>query len=126
MDFEGVAGSTLAFDGSQLIATQTTRNLERIRNILARYRDVRQVEIEAKFMEVQQGALEELGVQWNVVSRATGLNGTDSRYSTGGSRSRQLSFAWTGPTSPRPSGRRVTFYIPLMRAQPARKVWKHS
>lgn len=60
------SGSALAFDGSQLIVTQTPRNMERIRNILARYSDVRQVEIEAKFMEVQQGALEELGVKWNV------------------------------------------------------------
>ncbi|MBI3887396.1 MAG: type II secretory pathway, component PulD [Opitutae bacterium] len=63
-------GSALAFDGSQLIVTQTPRNMERIRNILARYNDVRQVEIEAKFMEVQQGALEELGVQWNVGTQA--------------------------------------------------------
>jgi general secretion pathway protein D len=84
VDFEGVPGSTLAFDGSQLIATQTPRNLERIRSILARYRDVRQVEIEAKFMEVQQGALEELGVQWNLAGRAAALNGRDSRYSTTG------------------------------------------
>ena len=41
-----------------MIVTQTTRNLERIRNILNRYNDVRQVEIEAKFIEVQEGALE--------------------------------------------------------------------
>jgi general secretion pathway protein D len=45
------------------------RNIERIRNILARYNDVRQVEIEAKFMEVQEGALEELGVSWNLSRR---------------------------------------------------------
>lgn len=48
--FEGVVGSTLAFDGSQLIVTQTPRNLERIQNILTRYNEVRQVEIEAKFL----------------------------------------------------------------------------
>lgn len=70
VSFEGTPGSTLAFDGSQLIVTQTGRNLERIRNILARYSDVRQVEIEAKFMEVQDGALEELGVNWNVSKKA--------------------------------------------------------
>jgi len=62
-------GASLAYDGSAIIVTQTARNLERIRNILARYNDVRQVEIEAKFMEVQEGALEELGVQWNVTRR---------------------------------------------------------
>src|SRR5688572_5871260 len=50
VNFNDVPGSTLAFDGSQLIVTQSARNLERIRNILARYSVVRQVEIEAKFM----------------------------------------------------------------------------
>ena len=64
-----VEGSSLAYDGSAIIVTQTSRNIERIRNILARYNDVRQVEIESKFMEVQEGALEELGVKWNVSRR---------------------------------------------------------
>ncbi|WP_414664940.1 type II secretory pathway, component PulD [Horticoccus sp. 23ND18S-11] len=64
-----VEGSSLAYDGSAIIVTQTARNNERIRNILARYNDVRQVEIEAKFMEVQEGALEELGVTWNLSRR---------------------------------------------------------
>jgi hypothetical protein len=45
--------SSLAYDGSAIIVTQTARNNERIRNILARYNDVRQVEIEA---EVHGGA----------------------------------------------------------------------
>ena len=82
--FDGVPGATLAFDGSQLIATQTPRNLERIRNILQRYREVRQVEIEAKFMEVQQGALEELGVQWNAATQAARAGGNQAAFSTGG------------------------------------------
>lgn len=60
----GPPGSTLAFDGTQLIVTQTPRNLERLRNILRRYDQTRQVEIEAKFLEVQQGDFEELGFQW--------------------------------------------------------------
>ncbi len=64
-----VEGSSLAYDGSAIIVTQTSRNNERIRNILARYNDVRQVEIESKFMEVQEGALEELGVTWNLSRR---------------------------------------------------------
>ena len=62
-------GSSLAYDGSAIIVTQTARNVERIRNILNRYNDVRQVEIESKFMEVQEGALEELGVKWNLSRR---------------------------------------------------------
>lgn len=69
VNFEATKGSSLAYDGSAMIVTQTPRNIERIRNILARYNDVRQVEIEAKFMEVQEGALDELGVQWNVSRR---------------------------------------------------------
>jgi len=64
VDFTNTPGSSLAYDGASIIVTQTNRNLERIRAILNRYNDVRQVEIEAKFMEVQEGALEELGVQW--------------------------------------------------------------
>ena len=72
--FDAEAGCTLAFDGSQLIVTQTRRNLERIRNILNRYHDVRQVEIEARFMEVQDGALEELGVNWSVSTKAAQQN----------------------------------------------------
>jgi len=71
VNFEEVKGANLAYDGSALIVTQTTRNLERIRNILDRYNDIRQVEIEAKFMEVQEGALDELGVQWSMTQRGT-------------------------------------------------------
>ncbi len=96
--FEGVAGSTLAFDGSQIIATQTPRNLERIRNILKRYSEVRQVEIEAKFMEVQQGALEELGVQWNLATKATQRNAAVATYTTGGS-NRTLADAFRNATT---------------------------
>ncbi len=83
VNFEGVAGSSLAFDGSAIIVTQSTRNLDRICNILKRYHDIRQVEIEAKFMEVQEGALEELGVNWNVATRATQQNArVQARYLT--------------------------------------------
>jgi general secretion pathway protein D len=99
VSFEGVTGSTLAFDGSQLIATQTPRNLERIRNILNRYNDVRQVEIEAKFMEVQQGALDELGVQWNIATRATQTNATQATYTTGNGINRTLADAFLNATT---------------------------
>ncbi len=73
VSFEGVTGSNLAYDGSAVIVTQTARNLERIRTILRRYREVRQVEIEAKFMDVQEGALDELGIQWNIGRRPVTL-----------------------------------------------------
>lgn len=64
VNFETVPGASLVYDGAALIVTQTTRNLSRIRNILNRYNDVRQVEIEAKFLDVAEGVLDELGVDW--------------------------------------------------------------
>ncbi len=85
VNFDGTSGSSLAYDGSSIIVTQTARNLERIRNILNRYNDIRQVEIEAKFMEVQQGTLEELGVNWNVTTKATQRNaGAQATYQSSG------------------------------------------
>lgn len=99
VSFADVPGSTLAFDGSQLIVTQSVRNLERIRNILARYRVVRQVEIEAKFMEVQEGALEELGFQWHVSSRTTSPEEGQGRYTTGSGVTRSLAEAFRNAAS---------------------------
>ena len=52
-----LSGASLAFDGEQLIVTQTRRNLERMRTILRNYNEVKQVEIEAKFLEVSQNDL---------------------------------------------------------------------
>jgi len=71
--FDGVPGCCLAYDGSAIIVTQTARNLERVRTILRRYREIRQVEIEAKFLEVQEGALDELGIQWDIGGRPVPL-----------------------------------------------------
>lgn len=61
--------------------TQSKRNLERIRNILNRYDEVRQVEIEAKFLEVAQGDINELGVQWSAISNASGQSVQSSNRS---------------------------------------------
>jgi len=65
VNFE-LPGTSLAFDGEQLIVTQTRRNLERMRTILRNYNEVKQVEIEAKFLEVAQNDLDEFGFNWNV------------------------------------------------------------
>jgi len=95
--FDGVEGSSLVFDGSAMLVTQSPRNLARIRTILARYAAVRQVEIEAKFLEVEDGALEELGVNWAASRRndpATGL--PRETYLTG---NRSMSGAFSGSTS---------------------------
>jgi general secretion pathway protein D len=66
VNFDSVAGSSLVYDGSAMIVTQTSRNLQRVRNILNRYNQVRQVEIEAKFIDVAEGDLEEFGIEWKV------------------------------------------------------------
>lgn len=65
VNFE-LPGASLAFDGEQLIITQTRRNLERMRIILRNYNEVKQVEIETKFLEVSQNDLEEVGFDWYV------------------------------------------------------------
>ncbi len=82
--FETVDGANLALADGQLIVTQTPRNMEKVRNILRRYTEVKQVEIEARFLEVRQGDLEELGVEWTVRrgSRETYSN-TPSRHLSG-------------------------------------------
>ncbi len=58
--------ASLVYDGSAIIVTNSRRNLDRIRNLLSRYADIRQVEIEARFLEVQQGSLDELGFNLDV------------------------------------------------------------
>lgn len=66
VDFERSQNSALAFEGSQLIVTQSPRNLNRVRNILKRFQETKQVEIEAKFLEVQQGVLDEFGFRLGI------------------------------------------------------------
>lgn len=58
--------STLSYDGTNLIVYQSRKNLDRVKNIIRRYSDIKQVHIEAKFMEVEQKVLNELGVNWNL------------------------------------------------------------
>jgi hypothetical protein len=72
VNFE-LPGTSLAFAGAELIVTQTSRNLERMRVILRKYNEVEQVEIEAKFLEVTQGDLEEFGFEWTLGHSASAL-----------------------------------------------------
>ena len=65
-------GASLAYDGTKLWVTNSTRNVEKVRRILARYNETLQVEIEARFMEVNQGVLKELGFNWNVYNQTNG------------------------------------------------------
>ncbi|MBM3868413.1 MAG: hypothetical protein FJ384_05725, partial [Verrucomicrobia bacterium] len=67
--------ATLSFDGTRLIVTQSPKNLDRVKNIIRRYSDIKQVHIEAKFIEVEQKALNELGVNWSLTPNVTGNGG---------------------------------------------------
>ena len=62
----------MTFDGTQLTVTQSRKNLDRVKNIIRRYSDIKQVHIEAKFIEVEQKALNELGVNWTLAPTAGG------------------------------------------------------
>lgn len=61
-------GSGMVLADGELIVTHNTRTLDRIEEIVLRLARHRQVEIEARFMEVGEGALNELGVQWSVAN----------------------------------------------------------
>lgn len=63
-------GAQLNFDGANLIVTQNRKNLERIRNIIRRYSDIKQVQIEAKFIEVTESSLNELSSNLRLSSAA--------------------------------------------------------
>ena len=67
-----VQGAVLNYDGTTLIVTQNRKNLERIRNILRRYSDIKQVHIEAKFIEVSESSLNELSSNLRLINPTTG------------------------------------------------------
>jgi general secretion pathway protein D len=67
--------ATLSFDVTRLIVTQSPKNLDRVKNIIRRYSDIKQVHIEAKFIEVEQKALNELGVNWSLTPNVAGNGG---------------------------------------------------
>ena len=68
-----VTGAVLNYDGTTLIVTQNRKNLERIRNILRRYSDIKQVHIESKFIEVSESSLNELTTNLRVSKTVNGV-----------------------------------------------------
>ena len=74
VDFTGVPGAELIYDGQGIIVTQTPLNIERIRNLLGHYDYVKQVTIESKFMEVIGGGtlVDGMGgvINWEAARRA--------------------------------------------------------
>jgi general secretion pathway protein D len=85
--FEGISGANLALADGQMIVTQTPRNHEKVRALLRRYQEIKQVEIEARFLEVQERNLEELGFEWTLLG-----NGADQ---LGNAPARNLASAFT-------------------------------
>ena len=91
--------ATLSYDGTNLIVYQSRKNLDRVKNIIRRYSDIKQVHIEAKFMEVEQKILNELGVNWNLnptvagtgtVNAATNLRSINSVFATNNAQVRSV------------------------------------
>ena len=72
------APATLSYDGTNLIVYQSRKNLDRVKNIIRRYSDIKQVHIEAKFMEVEQKILNELGVNWTLTPTAGGTGNVNA------------------------------------------------
>jgi general secretion pathway protein D len=66
--FEDARGHKFVFDGFQMIVTHERRFLDLIERILERLDQdsSRQVEIETKFLEVQEGALDEISFDWQM------------------------------------------------------------
>jgi hypothetical protein len=71
-NFAGTSGGNLAFDRSQLIATESLRSVKRVNVILPHSEQVKQVEMETKFIEVQHSELHELQFGWNSTSKHPG------------------------------------------------------
>ena len=68
ISFDDTKGQKFVFDGFQMIVTHERRNLDLIIRILERLDadSSRQVEIETKFLEVQEGALDEVSFDWSL------------------------------------------------------------
>ena len=66
--FDDGRGHKFAFTGFQMLVTHERRFLDLIERILERLDkdSTRQVEIETKFLEVQEGVLDELSFDWNM------------------------------------------------------------
>lgn len=93
INFTDIPGASIVNRGSRLLVNQTARNIDEIRQTLRELDVTDQVEIEAKFLEVEQGNLEELAFSWNVANQGdplvqrsqstTVVTGTGSRRAFG-------------------------------------------
>ena len=79
--FDETKGQQFQFDGFQMIVTHERRSLDLIERILERLDadSSRQVEIETKFLEVQEGALDEISFDWQFNWEIQGFQSTRVR-----------------------------------------------
>jgi len=75
-------GTGMVIADGELIVTHNTATLKRIEDLIGRLAAHRQVEIEARFLEVEQGALDELGIQWNISNQSGNKTGGTTDLNT--------------------------------------------
>lgn len=93
IEFSETNNTGLNFDGQQLIVTHNRRVLERVRNTLRKYSDTKMIGIEAKFIEVNQGTLNEIAANWNMTNTKT-VNGAEVTQLSGATGNRTLESAF--------------------------------
>jgi general secretion pathway protein D len=72
------SGARIAYTPGEIYVTNTPKNLEMLGNFLKKYSSVKQAEIEARFLDVSEGDLEQFGTNWNVAS----ANGNTQLFQT--------------------------------------------
>lgn len=63
--FSTMPGAGFAYDGQNIIVTHKSETLQCMEAMIRRYQRCQQIAIEAKFLEIQQGVLEETGIRWH-------------------------------------------------------------
>ncbi|MBC2601470.1 hypothetical protein [Puniceicoccus vermicola] len=97
IEFRNITGASIVNRGSRLLVNQTSRNIEEIRQTLRELDITDQVEIEAKFMEVVQGNLDELAFEWNAGNQGNAV--ITRSQSTSTTRSNGSNRSYTGTSS---------------------------
>lgn len=98
-NIEFPAGSKVSMLGtSKISVVNTPQNIEKLKQFLRQLDDVKQVQIEARFLDISQGALKSLGARWDV-SRAGHQNDFLTTGTTQANNLRPLSDAFSSGAS---------------------------
>lgn len=97
-EFDPAKGQSLRYDGSStLFVTNKRSTLDRIRDRVRKYSDVKQVNIETKFIEVNQSDLNQIAANWVVRNN---LGGGDQITGVTGNRTLDSAFRTSGGGNP--------------------------